>query len=224
MVIFRIIGGIGVGVASVIAPCLHRRDLTTANPRPARFAATAGDRDRHLPVVRDQLPAAWPVAREVLWFGLDAWRWMFLVMAVPAVVYGVLAFTIPESPRYLVAKYRIPEARKVLSVLLGEKSLEGHDHQDPGIAEVRKAAVVAGFEEADWWHLRNRVGGPGTFGVPAVRRYQRDLLLFQHPLGGSGIRRERGVHHHRHHVGDQHRDNIDRNRVGRQGGRENRCC
>ena len=40
---------------------------------------------------------------------------MFLVMAVPAMLYGVLAFTIPESPRYLVAKFRIPEARRVLS-------------------------------------------------------------------------------------------------------------
>ncbi len=57
---------------------------------------------------------------------------MFLVMALPAIVYGVLAFTIPESPRYLVAKYRIPEARKVLSVLLGEKNLDITISQDPG--------------------------------------------------------------------------------------------
>jgi sugar porter (SP) family MFS transporter len=59
-----------------------------------------------------------------LWFGLDAWRWMFLMMAIPAVVYGVLAFTIPESPRYLVASHKIPEARRVLNMLLGEKNLE----------------------------------------------------------------------------------------------------
>ena len=49
---------------------------------------------------------------------------MFLVMAIPAIVYGALAFTIPESPRYLVASHKIPEARKVLSMLLGEKNLE----------------------------------------------------------------------------------------------------
>jgi alpha-D-ribose 1-methylphosphonate 5-phosphate C-P lyase len=35
---------------------------------------------------------------------------MFLLMAIPAVVYGALAYTIPESPRYLVARHRIPEA------------------------------------------------------------------------------------------------------------------
>jgi len=59
-----------------------------------------------------------------LWFGLEAWRWMFLVMMVPAIVYGVLSFTIPESPRYLVASHKIPEARRVLNLLLGEKNLE----------------------------------------------------------------------------------------------------
>jgi MFS transporter, SP family, sugar:H+ symporter len=49
---------------------------------------------------------------------------MFLAMALPAILYGALAFTIPESPRYLVAKFRIPEARSVLTMLLGEKNLE----------------------------------------------------------------------------------------------------
>ena len=80
---------------------------------------------------------------EELWLGLEAWRWMFIMMALPAILYGGLAFTIPESPRYLVAKFRIPEARKVLSVLLGEKSLELTINTDPGIAEIREAAVVA---------------------------------------------------------------------------------
>jgi sugar porter (SP) family MFS transporter len=49
---------------------------------------------------------------------------MFLMMALPALLYGVLAFTIPESPRYLVASHKIPEARRVLNMLLGEKNLE----------------------------------------------------------------------------------------------------
>ncbi len=45
-------------------------------------------------------------------------------MSLPAIVYGLLAFTIPESPRYLVATHRIPEARRVLTTLLGAKNLE----------------------------------------------------------------------------------------------------
>ncbi|MEI4855952.1 MFS transporter, partial [Klebsiella pneumoniae] len=41
-------------------------------------------------------------SNEPFWLGLGAWQWMFLAMAVPAVVYGGLALTIPESPRFLV--------------------------------------------------------------------------------------------------------------------------
>jgi SP family sugar:H+ symporter-like MFS transporter len=49
-----------------------------------------------------------------LWLGVAAWRWMFLSLAVPALIYGGLALTIPESPRYLVAKDRLEEAADVL--------------------------------------------------------------------------------------------------------------
>lgn len=43
-------------------------------------------------------------AAETLWFGMPAWRWMFLAAAVPAVLYGVCSLRLPESPRYLVAR------------------------------------------------------------------------------------------------------------------------
>jgi SP family sugar:H+ symporter-like MFS transporter len=55
-----------------------------------------------------------------LWFGLEAWRWMFLSMSIPAIVYGVLSLTIPESPRHLVAKGHLDKARAVLRELLGD--------------------------------------------------------------------------------------------------------
>ena len=187
---------------------LHRRDLAAAHPRAARLAAAAGDRVRHLPVVGDRLCCWRRLAggsREELWLGLEAWRWMFLVMAVPAIVYGVLAFTIPESPRYLVAKYRIPEARKVLSMLLGEKNLEITITRIQESLKREETAVVARSAQADRRALRHRVGRPRAVGVPAVRRHQRDLLLLQRAVGGGRIRRERVVHHHRDHVDHQHR-------------------
>lgn len=59
-----------------------------------------------------------------LWMGWGAWRWTFLSEVIPALVYGALIFTIPESPRYLVAKQRVSEARRVLSRLLGERDVE----------------------------------------------------------------------------------------------------
>ena len=46
--------------------------------------------------------------------GLPAWRWMFLALSVPAVIYFALALRIPESPRWLVAKGRVDIARGVL--------------------------------------------------------------------------------------------------------------
>ena len=126
VVLFRIVGGIGVGVASVIAPAY------IAETSPPRIRGRLGSLQQ-LAIVSGiflsfavnyllQTLAGGP--NEVLWLGLDAWRWMFLAMALPAILYGVLAFTIPESPRYLVASHKIPEARRVLNLLLGEKNLE----------------------------------------------------------------------------------------------------
>lgn len=126
LVVFRVIGGIGVGVASVIAPAY------IAETSPPRIRGRLGSLQQLAIVlgiflsfaVNTLLQTIAGGAGKDLWFGLEAWRWMFLVMMVPAVVYGVLSFTIPESPRYLVASHKIPEARRVLNLLLGEKNLE----------------------------------------------------------------------------------------------------
>jgi sugar porter (SP) family MFS transporter len=126
VVVFRIVGGIGVGVASVIAPAY------IAETSPPRIRGRLGSLQQLAIVSGIFLSFAvnWLLQHvaggpnEPLWFGLDAWRWMFLAMTIPALMYGSLAFTIPESPRYLVAAHRIPEARKVLTMLLGEKNLE----------------------------------------------------------------------------------------------------
>lgn len=126
LVLGRVIGGLGVGVASVIAPAY------IAETAPARIRGRLGSLQQlaivlgiFLALLVDFLLAHIAGgASETLWFGLEAWRWMFLSMAIPAVFYGVLATTIPESPRFLVATQRIPEARRVLTLLFGEKNLE----------------------------------------------------------------------------------------------------
>jgi len=82
---------------------------------------------------------------------MEAWRWMFIMMALPAVLYGVLAYTIPESPRYLVATYRIPEARKVLTMLLGEKNLE--------LTITRIQESLKSEKPPSWADLRKPTGG-----------------------------------------------------------------
>ena len=45
---------------------------------------------------------------------LQAWQWMFILMVVPAAIYGLLAARLPESPRYLVEADRFDEAKVVL--------------------------------------------------------------------------------------------------------------
>lgn len=152
LVIFRILGGFGVGIASVIAPAY------IAEIAPARIRGRLGSLQQLAIVtgifvsllVDFILALVAGGSREVLWLGLEAWRWMFLAMAVPAVLYGLLSFTIPESPRYLIANGKIPEARKVLSSLLGEEKIDGtierirasvKSEKKPSMADIRGPAL-----------------------------------------------------------------------------------
>ena len=153
IVLFRIIGGVGVGVASVIAPTY------IAEISPARIRGRLGSLQQLASVsgIFVSLATDYLLAHQAggaskdLWLGLEAWRWMFIMMALPAVLYGVLAFTIPESPRYLVATQRIPEARKVLTMLLGEKNLD--------ITIDRIQNTLVGETKPSWRDLRKPGGG-----------------------------------------------------------------
>ncbi len=153
VVLFRIVGGIGVGIASVIAPAY------IAETSPPRIRGRLGSLQQ-LAIVSGiflSFVVNWLLQRaaggpgEVLWLNMEAWRWMFLVMAVPAIVYGGLAFTIPESPRYLVASHKIPEARRVLNMLLGEKNLE--------ITLTRIQETLEREDKPSWKDLKKPTGG-----------------------------------------------------------------
>ena len=172
VVVFRIVGGIGVGVASVIAPAY------IAETSPPRIRGRLGSLQQ-LAIVSGiflSLAIDYGLARlaggsrEELWLGLAAWRWMFIVMAVPAIVYGVLAFTIPESPRYLVATFRIPEARRVLTMLLGEKNLE--------LTISRIQESLKSEKPPSWRDLRKPSGG--LYGIVWVGLF---LSIFQQFVG-----------------------------------------
>ncbi|SBS79023.1 Glucose transport protein [uncultured Mycobacterium sp.] len=172
VVIFRVVGGIGVGIASVIAPAY------IAETSPPRIRGRLGSLQQLAIVSGIFLSFAinWILQRiaggpnKELWLGLDAWRWMFLAMALPAILYGALAFTIPESPRYLVASHKIPEARKVLSMLLGEKNLE--------ITISRIRETLEREDKPSWRDLRKPTGG--LFGIVWVGL---GLSIFQQFVG-----------------------------------------
>lgn len=133
LVIWRIVSGLGIGIASVIAPA-YISEIAPARYRGAlastqQLAITLGI---FAALLSDALlQDAAGGASEQLWLGHEAWRWMFIVGVVPALVYGLLALGIPESPRYLVAKHLDEEAARVLSQVTGE------EHPAERIKEIR---------------------------------------------------------------------------------------
>lgn len=117
----RLIGGLGVGAASVLAPA-YISEVTPASIR-GRLASvqqimiisglTGAFLGNYL------IAAAAGGSTEPFWLGYEAWRWMFLAQIVPASLFLGTLLLIPESPRYLVVKGREDEAQAVLSRLFG---------------------------------------------------------------------------------------------------------
>ncbi|MFI7580811.1 sugar porter family MFS transporter [Kocuria kalidii] len=124
LIFWRIVGGVGVGVASVIAPAY------IAEVAPASVRGRLGSLQQMgivLGIFIALAVDAWLAAlaggsTEPLWWGFEAWRWMFMAEAIPAVAYLIGSFTIPESPRYLVEDGRPDEAEAVLANLQGSAS------------------------------------------------------------------------------------------------------
>lgn len=126
LIIWRILAGVGIGIASVIAPAY------IAEIAPAHIRGRLGSLQQmaivlgiFVALLSDALLAgvAGGAANE-FWIGLEAWRWMFLVGVIPSVIYAVLALRIPESPRYLVAKGQLEKAGEVLASVEDTRSQE----------------------------------------------------------------------------------------------------
>jgi MFS transporter, SP family, sugar:H+ symporter len=115
--VWRFLGGIAVGAASVIAPAY------IAEVAPARIRGRLGSLQQLAIVtgiflalaINDLIAHTAGSPDAPFWFGIPAWRWMFYVEVLPAVVYGLAAFFLPESPRFLVKSGRAPEAAAVLA-------------------------------------------------------------------------------------------------------------
>lgn len=120
-VIFRIVGGVGVGFASVVGPA-YISEVAPAKMRGfltsfQQFGVGIG---MFVSVIANNLLAKGSgSADSPFWFGISTWRWMLLMMIVPALIMLVVCFKLPESPRYLVMKGRDEEAMKLLVSLNG---------------------------------------------------------------------------------------------------------
>ncbi|MER6310544.1 sugar porter family MFS transporter [Streptomyces sp. NPDC001657] len=136
LALWRIIGGFAIGMASVIGPAY------IAEVSPPAYRGRLGSFQQAAIVI------GIAVSQLVNWgilnladgkqrgtvAGLEAWQWMLGVMVIPAVLYGLLSFAIPESPRYLISIGKMTRAKEVLA------EVEGHTvNLDTRLAEIQDA-------------------------------------------------------------------------------------
>ena len=176
-VIARILGGMAVGAASVlspayiseVAPANIRGRMTTVQQIMIISGLTAAF------VVNYYLAAAAGASTNLFWGGIEAWRWMYLMQALPAAVFLIALFFIPESPRYLVSKGRNPEALAVLTSLFG--TTEG---------ALKLAEIQASFSTDHRPQLKDVLtpaGGRGFLGIRAIVWAGLLLAVFQQLVG-----------------------------------------
>ena len=222
LIFWRLVGGLGVGAASVIAPA-YIAEVAPSNVRGRlgslqQLAIVLGI---FVALLSDAFIAnVAGGAAEESWFGLEAWRWMFLAELVPAVVYGVLVAAGPGVAA-LPGRQGASEA--------GGRSAPGRARREEHRAVQQSAQITGpacGREHDPSLRdlLGNRFGllpivwvGHPAVGVPAVRRHQRDLLLLDVAVALGRLRGERRPDHHGDHFGDQRRGDTRRDRHRRQG-------
>ncbi len=138
LIVWRLLSGAGIGIASVVAPAyIAEISPNRVRGRMASLQQLAIVLGIFAALLSDALLASVAGgAAQTLWLGLAAWRWMFIVCAVPAIVYGLLALSLPESPRYLLHTGHETKARAVLATILPAGDI------DASVAEVQ-AAIAA---------------------------------------------------------------------------------
>ena len=173
LAVWRVIGGLGIGIASVIAPA-YIAEISPATLRGRlgslqQLAITIGI---FAALLSDALFAgAAGGATETLWAGLAAWRWMFLAGVVPGLVYGIIALRLPESPRYLILKGHDEKALTVFT-----KYWPGQD-ADAALGEIRDSIA------ADTAAQRTGTLFGGRFGLKPIVWIGIILSVFQQFVG-----------------------------------------
>lgn len=114
---YRIIGGIGVGLASAVCP-MYIGEIAPANLRGRlvslnQFAIIFGMLVVYF--VNYEIASG----QTLEWINDIGWRWMFISEAIPAALFGVLLLFVPETPRYLTLINKDQEALNILAKLNG---------------------------------------------------------------------------------------------------------
>ena len=116
-VLARICGGMAVGAASVLSPAY----ISEVAPANVRGRMTTIQQIMIISGLTAAFLVNYVLAGQAgsslapFWLGLEAWRWMYLMQAVPAAVFLIALFFIPESPRFLASQGRMKELRTLLA-------------------------------------------------------------------------------------------------------------
>ena len=133
LLIFRFIGGLGIGGSSVLGP------VYIAEIAPAKWRGLLVGSFQINVVVGILVAYLSNFLLGLGGFGMNEWRWQLGVAAAPALLFFIMLFGIPRSARWLVTKNRIPEAREVIDRL---GSPDGASELDDIIASVHVDGVV----------------------------------------------------------------------------------
>ncbi|MFC1408718.1 sugar porter family MFS transporter [Streptacidiphilus sp. N1-12] len=173
LALWRILGGFGIGMASVIGPAYIAEVAPPAyRGRLASFQQAAiviGIALSQL-VNWGILNAAGGKDRGHL-LGLEAWQVMLGVMVIPAVIYGLLSFVIPESPRFLISAGRIDRAKAVIAEV------------EPSVPDLdaRVAEIQAGMNSEQKSTFKDLFGA--RFGFKPIVWVGIGLAVFQQLVG-----------------------------------------
>lgn len=147
-VIYRILGGLAVGAASVmapayiseVAPARYRGMLTSVQQIAIITGLTMAFFSNYL------LAKFAGGSTSEFWLGFETWRWMFWMELVPAFIFFFALLAIPESPRFLVASGKLEKADGVLARLYGRSTAESKaeeistslakDHHRPRLSDL----------------------------------------------------------------------------------------
>lgn len=114
-IFYRLLGGLGIGAASVLAPAYIAEVAPAAlRGRLATLQQLAIVLGLFAAFLSNYVIATQAGSAEAnLLFNLPAWRWMFWVELIPAILFIIGVIFIPESPRYLVAQGKIAQAKSI---------------------------------------------------------------------------------------------------------------
>lgn len=139
---YRIIGGIGVGLASAVVP-MYIGEIAPANIRGRMVSCN------QFAIIFGMLVVYfvnWGIARgqDIEWINDIGWRYMFLSEAIPALLFGLLLFLVPETPRYLALTYQDDKALNVLTRINGaERAKEIYNEIKESVSKATSAKLFS---------------------------------------------------------------------------------